>query len=197
VGLKAKVISLVNGLLGLRKSGSQTLIDFGTNAAGSFKIQWSGGGSPASFLITPGAGGFSLLAGNGAALVGSNQFSFTMDSSGLTCSGSVLTMSLGAVLAFPPATAQDVATGNTITVPTNTSTKRLTATAGAATGVILAAGVKDGQELTLVNVHATNSITFAAAGTSNVADGVSSVVAALTCITLVWDATSARWYHAK
>jgi hypothetical protein len=90
-----------------------------------------------------------------------------------------------------------VATGNTITLPANTSTKRLTATAGAATGVILTAGTVDGQELTLVNVHATNAITFAAAGTSNVADGVASAVAALTATTFVWDATSARWFHMK
>lgn len=99
-------------------------------------------------------------------------------------------------LASVPATVQDISTGNTITLPT-VFTKRLTATAGAATGVIMTAGTSDGQMLCLFNVHATNAITFAAAGTSNIADGVSTVIAALTGVTLVWDATSSRWYHQK
>jgi hypothetical protein len=39
-----------------------------------------------------------------------------------------------------------------------------------------------------------NSITFAAAGTSNVSNGTSAVIAANTAMKLVWDATGSRWY---
>jgi len=67
--------------------------------------------------------------------------------------------------------------------------------AGAETGVILAAGIIDGQEVTVVNTAAAaNSITFAAAATSNVADGVSDVIAGLKSRTYVWESGTARWY---
>lgn len=94
-----------------------------------------------------------------------------------------------------PATAQDIATGNTITLPTAGYTKRLTASGGAATGVILPAGTIDGQELFLINADAANDITMAAAGTSRVADGTGCVVTHLTAKRLVWDNTSSRWYR--
>lgn len=117
---------------------------------------------------------------------------------GITLGGTNATkVVVSAPLVSTPATVQDIATGNTITVPTTAFVKRLTATAGAATGVIVTAGTIDGQKLVVFNVHATNAITFAAAGTSNVADGASSAVAALTGITLVWDSTSSRWYTLK
>lgn len=106
------------------------------------------------------------------------------------------TSKLALPIVCAPGTVQDVATGNTITLPT-TSTKRLTATAGAATGVIVTAGTADGQILNLFNIHATNSITMAASGTSRVADGVSTVIAPLTGVTLIYDSTSSLWYHQK
>ena len=88
--------------------------------------------------------------------------------------------------------AASVTTSGTITLPTG-EVKLLT-TAGAVTGVILTAGTYSGQKVTLVNTSA-NSITFAAAGTSNVADGTSAVLAANRAMTLWWDSTSARWYR--
>ena len=108
----------------------------------------------------------------------------------LTWNGTNWTIAQGNISSL--AAAASVTTSGTITLPTG-KTKLLT-TAGAVTGVILTAGTYDGQELVLVNTSA-NSITFAAAGTSNVANGVSAVIAALTRMTLVWDATSARWYQ--
>jgi len=102
---------------------------------------------------------------------------------------------LAGIVSSPVATVQNVATGNTITLPTGGTTKRLSASAGAATGVILTAGTVDGQELTLFNIEATNTITFAAAGTSNVADGTSASIGALRAVRFVWDATSSRWYR--
>lgn len=79
------------------------------------------------------------------------------------------------------------------TIAVSAGVIRLT-TAGAVTGVIVAAGTVSGQKLVLINTSA-NSITMAAAGTSNVADGTSAVIAALTRMTLYWDVLSARWYH--
>ncbi len=62
------------------------------------------------------------------------------------------------------------------------------------TGLILSAGSIAGQRVTLVNVGA-GTLTFAAAGTSNVADGVTGVIAANTERILEWDTTSALWYR--
>jgi hypothetical protein len=107
----------------------------------------------------------------------------------------VSTVILAGLTSSPVATVQNVATGNTITLPTGGKNKRLSASAGAATGVILTAGTVDGQELTLFNIEATNTITMAAAGTSNVADGASCVIGALRAIHLTWDSVSARWYR--
>ena len=84
-----------------------------------------------------------------------------------------------------------LATGGTI--PTSAAVVHVSPS-GAVTGAILAAGTFDRQPLTLVNLSA-NSITFAAAGTSNVADGVSDVVAALTARAFVWEAATGRWYR--
>lgn len=110
----------------------------------------------------------------------------------LTWNGTNWTIAQGNVSAL--AAAQSIATGNTITLPSG-KTKLLTS-AGAATGVILAAGTFDGQELQLLNTSA-NSLTFAAAGTSNVSNGTSAVIAANSAMLLVWDATSARWYPTR
>jgi len=76
----------------------------------------------------------------------------------------------------PVAAAQNItANGQTITLPTSSS--KLLTNNGAYTGIILAVGTVDGQQLTLIN-NTANSVTFAAQGTSNVADGASAVIAA-------------------
>lgn len=104
------------------------------------------------------------------------------------------TVILAGPVSSPPATAQNLSTGNTITLPTTSRTKRLTATGGAVTGIILTAGTVDGQELVLINAESSNSITFATAATSNVSNGTSCVIAALKALKLVWDATASRWF---
>jgi hypothetical protein len=63
----------------------------------------------------------------------------------------------------------------------------------AVAGVVIAAGQRDGQRLTVVNVSA-NTITFAAAPTSNVAAGTRATVPATTNRLFVWDAAHALWY---
>lgn len=92
---------------------------------------------------------------------------------------------------FQSTSAQSIANGNTILVQ-NIKTVRLT-TAGAVTGVIMAAGYASGHTVLLVN-ESGNSITFAASGTSRVAAGVAAAVAALTKMILVWDSSTNLWY---
>jgi len=67
---------------------------------------------------------------------------------------------------------------------------------GAVTGVILQAGTVAGQACTVINESvAANSITFAAAGTSNVADGTSAVLVGLRSMAFTWDTATSRWYR--
>lgn len=92
------------------------------------------------------------------------------------------------------ATAPVLASAGTIAV-TSVGTSRV-APAGAVTGVILAVGTVPGQILTVINESsAVNTVTFAAAGTSNVADGVSSVIAGLRAARFVWDSGTSLWYR--
>jgi hypothetical protein len=65
---------------------------------------------------------------------------------------------------------------------------------GAVTGVILEAGTAPGQMAVVVN-ESGNSVAFAAAGTSNVADGVSDVIAGNTARAYIWDGGTALWYR--
>jgi hypothetical protein len=88
-------------------------------------------------------------------------------------------------------TAPTLATSGTITTA-GLVESRVT-TAGAVTGVILQPGTISGQICFAVNTSA-NTITFAAAGTSNVANGVTSVIAANSKIIFVWDSVTALWY---
>lgn len=67
--------------------------------------------------------------------------------------------------------------------------------AGNITGVILQAGTQPGQQVTVINQSAF-TITFAAAGTSNVADGVSDVIPATSARAYTWDSLTSLWYRA-
>jgi hypothetical protein len=66
--------------------------------------------------------------------------------------------------------------------------------AGNITGVILQAGTLPGQKVTVINESAF-SVTFAASGTSNVADGTGDVIATLTAATFTWDGGTSLWYR--
>jgi hypothetical protein len=66
--------------------------------------------------------------------------------------------------------------------------------AGAVTGIILEAGTQPAQVVVVLNESA-SSVTFAAAGTSFVADGTSSVIAAKRCAMFVWDSSTSLWYR--
>jgi hypothetical protein len=92
-----------------------------------------------------------------------------------------------------PASAQSVnANGGTI-FPNLFGQIALTA-AAAYTGLIISAGVYQGQTVTIINQSA-NALTFAVAGTSNVADGVLDIIAANTARTFAWDTGTSLWYR--
>jgi hypothetical protein len=91
------------------------------------------------------------------------------------------------------ATAVAVASSGTI------ATKGLSVTrvnpAAAVTAVILEKGEVSGQVVTVVNeATGANSVTFAATGTSFVADGASTAIAGLTSKSYVWNATAGKWF---
>lgn len=167
-----------------------------TGAGGTADITGGVGGSS-------GSGGAANLLGGASAGAGGTAGAVAIDAgaaTGGTGAGitigttNALNVTLGKTV-WTPATVQDVAgAGGTITVPTLTSTLRVTATGSAGTATILAVGTIDGQVLSLVNVSA-NSITFATTATSHVADGASAIIAANTRMTLIWDNTSSKWYH--
>lgn len=97
--------------------------------------------------------------------------------------------------ALKPASWQLIASGGTImrningyeyeTLPVSTS--------GAPTGVILQAGLSDGQQITIVNTSGT-PITFASSG-SNVADGSFDTIAPLRAGMFRWLAAASLWYR--
>lgn len=89
-------------------------------------------------------------------------------------------------------TVQTIATSGNIN--TNYNSVRVT-TAGAVTAVTMSAGVKAGQLCAIIHEGAAaNTITFAASGTSNVADGTADVITGPSARLFVWDATTALWY---
>lgn len=144
------------------------------------------GGAGGGVNLTGGAAGSSFSGGaNGGPIILTGGAG-----SGTGVKGAVV---IASPFKSPVTTAQTVTNGYTITLPTS-GYKQLLTTGGAVTGVILTAGVTDGQQVILFNTSA-NSVTFAAAGTSNVADGVSAVIPALRAMQFDWDATSARWYR--
>ena len=90
-------------------------------------------------------------------------------------------------------TVQTLANTNTITVAQNQSAVRVTA-AGAVTGIIIAPGVRAYQLLVIIHEGAAaNTLTMAAAGTSNVAGGVTCVLSGLAAHIMVWDSITALW----
>jgi len=99
-----------------------------------------------------------------------------------------------------PAGAAAVATATGGTIATSLSGVPIAVTrqspAAAVTGVILAAGLYNGQTITVIDeAVAANTITFAAAPGGGVADGAQAI-AGLTARTFVWDSGTSLWYRA-
>jgi hypothetical protein len=85
-----------------------------------------------------------------------------------------------------------VSTGSTVN-PNGAAFAPVTA-GSACTGLVISGGAADGQVATIANQSAF-SLTFAAAGTSHVADGTADTISALTARTFFWDAESSLWYR--
>ena len=97
-------------------------------------------------------------------------------------------------LSEAPGTVQTLATGNTIAVPATYNAVRVTAGA-AVTGIILSPGTQQGQLLAVIHEGAAaNTVTFAASGTSNVADGTSDVITGPSARLFIWDSVTSLWY---
>lgn len=165
-----------------------------TGAGGAAELTGGVGGSS-------GAGGAATVTGGASAGAGGTAGAASIDAgaatggtaAAVTIGGNASKIVFSSIQVITPATVQDLVTGNTITIPT-VSCKRLTAAGGAATGIIMTSGTIDGQILTLINADTANDITFAASGTSHVANGTGAVVTHLKALTLVWDNTTSLWY---
>ena len=90
------------------------------------------------------------------------------------------------------ATVAPVASNGTIATVNFVTIARVTS-AGDITGVILQAGTQDGQPIT-IEQNAAHTITFAASGTSHVAQGTAYIIPALGSARLSWDVTTSLWY---
>jgi hypothetical protein len=93
----------------------------------------------------------------------------------------------------PAGVAATLVTAGTITPVAGVVTLPVTM-AAAVTGIIIAPGTADGQVCNIINTSAF-TLTFAVAGTSNVADGAGDVIAALSYAAFLWDATTSLWYR--
>jgi len=90
------------------------------------------------------------------------------------------------------ATAVAIAASGTIAV-TDLDVSRVAPTGNVAS-IILTAGTYAGQKITVVNESAF-TVTFAASGTSHVADGISAIIAANRAMDFTWDSGTSLWYH--
>lgn len=94
------------------------------------------------------------------------------------------------------AAAQPLSNGSTITAPyaLDTALCPVTETASV-TGIILAVPVLGNAQKVLIVNRSNFTVTFAASGTSHVADGVSDVIPALASRLFIYDAGSGLWYR--
>jgi hypothetical protein len=90
------------------------------------------------------------------------------------------------------ATAVVITSSSTITTA-STGVSRVNPS-GAVSSIVLQAGSVAGQQVIVVNESA-NTVTFAASGTSHVADGASDVIAGTSARQYVYDTGTSLWYH--
>ncbi len=96
--------------------------------------------------------------------------------------------------ATPPAL-QTLAGADTLALNGNQGSARVTA-AAARTGFIIPAGTKHGQRLAIfIESAAANTVTAAAAGTSNIAGGVTVILSGLEMHEFIWNSVTALWYQ--
>jgi hypothetical protein len=109
---------------------------------------------------------------------------FTVDSAGDTLVTTISTAE--------SSSEQVIATSGTINTTGIGEAK--VAPAGNVTGIILQAGIFAGQECVVTN-NSAFTVTFAAVGTSHVADGVSAIIPANRAMFFKWSSSSSKWFH--
>lgn len=124
---------------------------------------------------------------------GLNAGTVSLDGGLITTNGAGLLTTVGMV-GKASAAAATIATSGTISTA-GLSQSRVTAGA-AVTGVIMQPGtVADQRCLVVCEQAAANTITFAVAGTSNVAGGTTVSLAGLAAHQFAWDAGTSLWYQ--
>ncbi|MBV9688136.1 MAG: hypothetical protein JO202_00325 [Ktedonobacteraceae bacterium] len=95
----------------------------------------------------------------------------------------------------PLASTSATAITNGATITTSGVGIARVAPASAVTGIILQAGTVNGQQVWVSNEAAvSNTVTFAASGTSAVADGINDVIPGLCARLYVWNSVNFLWY---
>lgn len=99
------------------------------------------------------------------------------------------------LLALSQTTSVQSVTANGSTLATTAVMNRVNLPSASVTGTILTGGVVNGQVVTIINQSGSNTVTFAASGTSNVADGTSDVIASSSAALYCWDSSTSLWYR--
>jgi len=144
-------------------------------------------------------GGGSLWAGTGAPGTGLGSvgdYYFRQDTPG-TALQRLYVKTASAVwteLLAPTVSATAVAIAASGTIATAGIDVSRVAPTGNVASIVLASGTVTGQTCQVVNESAF-TVTFAASGTSHVADGVSAIIAANRKMDFTWDGGTSLWYH--
>lgn len=106
-------------------------------------------------------------------------------------------LALGQYVAAATVTSNGTITPPTTAVGTGLSPYVPVTCTGNVTGVIMAAGLQDGQIALISNQSATGAICFAVSGTSRVADGTIDVIWPGASVVLIWNSQTSLWYRAN
>ena len=156
-----------NGIMVLANAANTNPV-FSGGPAGAIMVLGTGSSAPVVFGTSGIARGYFNASINGFTLFGQFAVGESATAPATASSGTIATASVGSARVAP---------------------------AAAVTGVILAVGTIAGQKVTVINQSAAaNTITMAASGTSNVANGVGCVIAGLTSKTFTWNSVTALWY---
>jgi len=158
----------------------------GNLASGNAAVKIVSTGSPA------GADGnlVELVQSTGAGTAGNNVLYISATGT------NVEALNIAAGLFFQSVATATPGAGNDETLPSSSNVVHYDPNGASRTGVIVTAGLRDGQKLTICNIaDAAETVTMAAAVTSNVAFGTSCVIARYQAVELTWNAATALWYQ--
>jgi hypothetical protein len=104
-------------------------------------------------------------------------------------------LAVDAGLTFLAAATATPGAGDGETLPVTSNVVFYDPNGASRSGVILGAGLREGHTITVVNIaDAAETITFAAAGVSRVAEGASCVIQRYECMSFVWNVATTLWY---